>query len=565
MLEDNKKSGLYDDSFWDLSTYKKPKPSYIPTRNTGKSDVSATEISLPEANAARSGAAYKDSTFSPDGTITRFISPVQKKPNTDRKLLLEYQPSNPLIKQVQIFTDLECDSIFARDNLFLRERRALLDRVGKEVPRVPFYSMMPRYSQMTRPQLAYYLWWRENIRKGIFLECDVSYVILYAHELIADESSDKMEILKTLCQLYTAQCGDKQVAYFGIGSLICDFCILYDLTLPDSFLGEKFSELMAYTSLPEFFIDVSDRYNPALHEKIMSSASVYNYKKSKHYPAAPAAFEAHVRGAMASIFADDSAYAVISSFADSAYGEVLSSYKPFFKISGLTTKQAKIKITYYPMSFLRSSITDAIRYIENKIREHLGIKSKLNVTMINPHIKAVVDEYADKFCPPMSKERLSLAAEKKTVQEYDKLYDAPNVELSLDRALEIEQSSWETTKILVEAFSEENSDTPAELTPIEPITAPIFDEPTHKEAVNESSDKSVFDSFSDALGESAEFLRLCICSDFAAQKSFAKKTSLSLDEIAEEINGVSLDIIGDILLEDTGNGYAVLSDYQNLF
>ena len=582
-MEDNKKGGLYDDSFWDLSTYKKQKPSGTPMRRTAATIVTATEISLPKkpadtqgaAQNAQPGAAYKDSAFSSDGTITRFVSPVQKKPNTDRRLLLEYTPKNPLIKEVQIYTDLECDSVFAKDNLFLRERRALLGRVGKEVPHVPFYSMMPRYSQMTRPQLAYYLWWRENIRNGVFLECDVSYVILYAHELIADEESDKQETLNTLCRLYTLQCGNKQAAYFGIGSLISDFCLLYNLTLPDSFLGDKFAEFVAYTALPEFYIDVSDRHNPALHEKIMTAASVYNYKKSKHYPVAPAIFDTHVRGAVASIFENERAYAALSSFSSSAYGEVLTSHKPFFKIPGLTTKQAKIKITYYPLSFLRAPITDAIRYIENRIREHLGIKSKLNVTTVNPDIKNAIDAYADKFCPPMSRERISLAAEKKAAQEYDKLYDVPKSELSLDRALEIEQKSWETTKILVDAFenSEDMTETvtetvtkPGTVTVAEPqiITSePVFTQFTDRETRNDET--SLLEKFDGLLGDDAEFLSLCIENDFSAQRKFALSHSSTPDEIAERINGVSLELIGDILLEDTGDGYSVLPDYQNLF
>ena len=253
-MQDDKKKSFGDDLFWDLSSYKTQKTPVQP--RIQKSSVSVSEIDLPSADSAKKST-YADSSFSADGTITRFVSPTQKKPNTDRKLILEYRPTNPFIKQVQIFTDLDANS-----NLFLRERAALLDRVGREVPHVPFYSMMPRYSQMTRPQLAYYLWWRENIRRGVFLECDISYVILYAHELIvADEGEDKSEILKMLCKLYSAQYKDKQAAYFGIGNLIADFCILHNLSLPDGCLGDKFSEFITYTSLPEFFIDISDRYN----------------------------------------------------------------------------------------------------------------------------------------------------------------------------------------------------------------------------------------------------------------------------------------------------------------
>ena len=220
---------------------------------------------------------------------------------------------------------------------------------------------------------------------------------------------------------------------------------------------------------------------------------------------------------------------------------------------------------------MRAPITDAIRYIENRIREHLGIKSKLNVTTVNPDIKNAIDAYADKFCPPMSRERISLAAEKKAAQEYNKLYDVPKSELSLDRALEIEQKSWETTKILVDAFenSEDMTETPAKpgtVTVAEPqiITSePVFTQFTDTKTRNDET--SLREKFDGLLGDDAEFLSLCIENDFSAQIKFALSHSSTPDEIAERINGVSLELIGDILLEDTGDGYSVLPDYQNLF
>lgn len=555
-MQENKKKSFGDDSFWDLSDYKAQKTPAQP--RIKQASVSVSEISLPKVDSP-SKSTYTDSSFSADGTITRYISQTQKAPNTDRRLILEYQPENPLIKQVQIFTDNDSDSVFARSNLFLRERAALLDRIGREAPHVPFYSMMPRYSQMTRPQLAYYLWWRENIRRGVFLECDISYVILYAHELIvADEGEDKFEILKMLCKLYSAQYKDKQAAYFGIGNLIADFCILHNLTLPDDCLGDKFPEFITYTSLPEFFIDISDRYNPSMHQRLIAGVSVYNYKKSKHYTENEKVFDTHMKGAVAAIFSDDKAYSSLSAFSNMAYGDVLTSHKPFFKLAGMTTKQAKIKISYYPLSFLQSPITDALRYTENKIREHLGIKSKLNVTTVNPDIKCAIDTYAEQFCPPMSRERMAIAAEKKAVSEYDKLYDAPKSELSLEKALEIEKKSWETTKILVEAFEDDTQPEPEICA--EPIAIRAVEQtPVHTE------NSTLYEKLCLSLGDNAEFLTLCISEDFDTQRQFAKSAGISRDELAEQINSLALEELGDILIEDTGDGYIVLEDYKNLF
>lgn len=580
MLQDGK-NRYGDDSFWDISeeivsaksVKKSSTASFDAPYAPAHVDTDPAEINLPSKE-KDSGKIYDS------GTITRFVSNIPKKQNSERKLLFEYHPKNPLIKSIEVYTDNNADSIFATDNLFLRERRALLDRHGKEVPYTPFYSMMPRYSQMTKPQLLYYLWWRENIRQGVCLECDVSYAMLYAHELIASEDEDKSDVLFKLCRLYSCSYKGKNISYFGLGDIICDFCILYNLPLPEEYLGDKLPEFMAYCKLPEFFIDISDRKNPNMHRKVMLAASVYNYKKSKHYPGNEDIFEKHISGVLKKIFEDDKSYAVLSAFAmkscnsqgdgvDNSYGNVLSSQKPFFKIPGLTEKQAKIKISYFPLSFLQSSITDALRYAENKIRDHLGIKSKLNVTTINPDIRNAIDEYASEFCPAMSHERQTALAEKKTVNIYDRFYDVPKKELSLENALDIEKQSWETTKILVETFSEENEESAQTMSAQanEAFDKTVKDLPVQANEVSQtaSDSSSELDAFRTILGKDFPFLELCLHGDIISQRKFASQSLCTLEELCDRINDASLGIIGDILIEESDDGYRVIDDYKNLF
>jgi peptidoglycan hydrolase-like protein with peptidoglycan-binding domain len=57
---------------------------------------------------------------------------------------------------------------------------------------------------MSRAQLSYYLWWRENARNGSFLKADESYIILYAYELATtSDEEDKIASLNMLCSLLT--------------------------------------------------------------------------------------------------------------------------------------------------------------------------------------------------------------------------------------------------------------------------------------------------------------------------------------------------------------------------
>ena len=49
--------------------------------------------------------------------------------------------------------------------------------------------------------------------------------------------------------------------------------------------------------------------------------------------------------------------------------------------------------------------------------------------------------------------------------------------------------------------------------------------------------------------------------DFGRQTSIASRVGSLPDIIADRINTLAADIVGDILLEDIGGGYAVLEDY----
>ena len=53
--------------------------------------------------------------------------------------------------------------------------------------------------------------------------------------------------------------------------------------------------------------------------------------------------------------------------------------------------------------------------------------------------------------------------------------------------------------------------------------------------------------------------------DFKKQRETASNLSLMTDALADEINDLAADILGDIILEDTGDGYTILEDYRELF
>ena len=588
-MSENEKNDQKDLDFWNLDQYIKKRPSHAPARQFSKSSVEAVEIESADNGRVRpavaTGSAFSSSSFSKEsekvgeGTITRFIPPHRDPAFAKKYVLFEYMPENPLIKSVRVCSERPGEKVFVDTNLFIRERRVILNRKAPETPYTAYYSYSPRYSQMSRAQLSYYLWWRDNARNGTFLKADESYIILYAYELAATgEGEDKSEALSMLCALllnYTEK--DLNPVYrLMIRDIICDFCLIHGLSAPRELLIRFNRQLLSNSFLPEFFIDLSDESRANALEMGISALSMYDYRRSKFYSdETKQLFKDAMSGAIAAIFADNSSFSTITSFTSGAYGCVTAERKPFSRMVNIVNKSIKLEITYYQLSNIQPAVTDAMRYSENKIREHLGVKNKLHIMGINPNVKAALDAYFESNYPPkpiIDRRRKNAAISEDGPHEYDHFYDAPKVELSPERALEIERESWSTTKILTEAFSdsEENSTLNAPELIIEPMPDAVQSKPDHKISVSHAEDSAattstLYGQIKNALGEIADFITLCKLQMNADQRKFASAHSLALDEIADTINECAANVFGDIILEDRGGYYAIIDDYIDQF
>ena len=195
---------------------------------------------------------------------------------------------------------------------------------------------------------------------------------------------------------------------------------------------------------------------------------------------------------------------------------------------------------------------------------------------MDPDVAYVIDEYFKNIAYKFKKEPKKAPPKKivtPKVEEYDKLYDSPTFSLSLERAAEIEKESWETTYKLTEAFAEAENLPTLEDTPqiveaatidepkIEKIEPEVFDKVSNSIETSNTQSES---SLSDAFGDSYKFLLLCKSGYMNNQKSFAKAMGMTLDELADKINEIAVDVIGDIIIEDCGDGYEIIPDYLDL-
>lgn len=585
-----------DDDFWDLSEFV-PKSKRDPNKykQFSKSATSAIEVKVGnDAPAIHSASdnrltAPQKSSSGDSGTITRFIPPHSDPAFMKKIVLSEYTPKNPLIKSIRVVSDKPDDKLFVENNLFIRERRALLNRPASECAHASYYSYSPRYSQMSRAQLNWYLWWRENTRKGVFLKTDESYIMLYAYELCAvGPEEDKHAALDMLCSLYQRY-PDKEISVFMrlmLRDMICDFCLLHCLPSPIGDALQSFDKsLLSNAFLPEFFLDLSPEKITQTLRLGLASLSMYDFRRSKFYSdETKSLFENAMNGAVAAIFEDETALGAILSFTKGMYGCVTAERKPFSRMINIVNKSIRLEITYYQISGIQAPITDAIRYAENRLRDHMGIKNKLQIMAVNPAVKDALDHFFNENYPPLpviDRRRKNAVKKEEEVHEYDRLYDVPKAEISPERAIEIERESWATTKILTEAFANDTVEEERDDVHLDPIdenhaTAeethhPVTETGTDLFAIDVSpisdtdSGSDVAASIRESLGEISDFLNLCKGSTVTEQRKFASSHGLTLDELADRINECAVNVFGDIILEDDGSAYTIIEDYQNLF
>ncbi len=561
-MSDTKKyynrTDIGDSDFWDLSdkaTVSRPTPRYpIHKRST------------PE------GVLIESDNTGAKSPETSFKIPEKKVSFSTPDTALEYTPENIFINKIKITTTDKDKSIFNPSALFMRERAALIDRKGAPCDYVSFYAHSPRYSAMTRAQLNYYLWWRENIRRGELIPTDISYVKLYVQEIVT--AADGENIKKGLSDLINISrvCFDNPVGKVYMARIISDFCMLHRLECPTAEILEILPHFVFEHIADEFFLGLNDS-NRGLYAPIaVNYVSIYNYKKSKFYDDNKAAFDKHILAAIHECFINDDSYNAIAKNASGIFSTKLSDRKLFDGRVEFCAPSARILVSYFPINCISGVVTDAIRYAENKLRAMLGIRTSLALGELPNEITNVIDSYFALVSHEFSalKTYAKHKSEKQEAAEYDRLYDIPKRELSLSSAKEIEARSWETTKKLTEAFCE-NAECRAQRAESEALvesgvlkSAECRVQSAELETPLALSSLSAAQTADSIWGEYREFLIICRDGSAQAARDYAKDHGKTLDELADIINEIAVENTGDIILESDGDGYTVIEDYLHL-
>jgi hypothetical protein len=344
---------------------------------------------------------------------------------------------------------------------------------------------------------------------------------------------------------------------------LCDYSLLHHLP-PPALSFNAYREVLAGFRLKEFYIP-AQRDGELLSKAVLLFCNNYDYTKSKFYKAENKAdFDRVLLGAVrvALDFLHDEGGGVLA-----GKGGVSTMTRESFAGAICTPHlKAKIEVVYTSFSNtheLRYIITDVLKYAENALRARWSVRSRLSIYAVSAPLRARLDAFLEGALP----QKAPRSAPKAAVPQYERRYDLPRKEISATRAAEIEAASWQTTQRLVEAFT---PDTVKE-TPMDMLQAPLQSAAPLTDAVplvgnndniaeNANIPTNVSD-FAAALGKYRAFVALAAARDRQGQRALARELGELPDAVADKINTVAVDFVGDIILEDLGGCFAVVEDY----
>ena len=535
------------DRFWDIDALLPSRR--IPARSTG---TEAEEVTVA-AQADRTPVTRSEPLPPrPDTTVihpheaplngTPVRRAVFPPPPPEPLPLEDYEPDSALLHRVEIFPLSPGKNYFSE---FRRAALALSDKHGAPTANpVPFFSYVPQYDQMTAAQMNWYLCLRDCVRQELYPQTDSSYLLLLAYEIINlaqdGDTQQGQTILLHIWQNYRAE-HPKLDRY--LPEWICDYSLIHRLP-PPALPHEERMEIMQHCKLKEFYVSGgADGYLQAL----LSFASNYDYRKSKFctsetLPLFDRVIPAVLTAVMDRLSRDGKLFALV---------RMDDSRKLRIAYEGaLCASECSRKLTVSYCSFSRSHelrflVTDLVKYTENKLRARLGIRSRMSVYALPNEVREVIEA----VCEPLLPKKEPAARQKMTEPPaYEKLYDLPPVPLDPDRAAEIERSSWDTTERLVEAFDDPDGIPDAVTAP-----APVSETPPAPSGIAQSSPYSRYRRFLTAVRDA----------DNAGIRAAAQALGALPDALADEVNERATEDLGDILLEDCGDGWRVLADYRD--
>lgn len=515
------------DDFWDLD-------KLLPGKGRKASPPPPQPVATVEVQSGQ------DAPSSEEGKL-HFKTRIREQPPEET---YSYAPQdNPLIASVTV---IRRSAAFSYYHQFRIQAERYLEVPGEECPYVPFFSYVPQYQHLEDAQRKYYFYWRQCVREGKYLPCDISYLLLYFYEIINLPHKippEKGALLLASCWAAYQEKLPKLNPYMS--QWLADYCLVHRVPCPNEVVRPFLPRILSVSTMKEFYLGSSADLSECKVDALLSLASDYNWRVGRYATGEYAPlFEKHLRGA---------ASVVLRSLLESGeertpYEKVTKQYEAFCGSLCAQNVKCSLRVEYYPISHtesLRRILTATVKYAENCLRSSLAIKSRLSVPPLPEKYRALVDAYFRAALPKAQKQ-------KEPPPAYMRQYDAPQGPVSFARAADIELASWEVTRCLV---GEDTEEEPAAGQPEESVAPPA-------EAEAPKSGAQPAEGPMGLSGRQLAFLRGCLTEDAAVQRAEAAAEGQSVKSMGDRINELVYDAFGDVVLQEAECGFAVIPDYQ---
>lgn len=304
---------------------------------------------------------------------------------------------------------------------FFSDMKKYVDMVGQKVEFVPFMQYWPTYDSMNPSQRAWYFYWRTQIRKGEYLDTDLSYIFVHIYELLSGygwkQASDGYSQLMSLWMSYRERFPKLDHYLFG---WIFDFAKIYqlDFTMPEICN----LQLPSQVAIRDLLLDQHSNEKPLrLLFSLICSLCDYSIMGSKFYKdghqllmqeAIP-----RVVALADAVLLKDKGRGIFA-----IYGPNRPRKQSYYAFQSAVCPEANKRIdlsvkAYSVSTRLRNYVNQLVRYSENVLRSLYGYRGRLRDVELEPELSSLVESFLKKEYTP--KENIEKAPPKRVEVKLD--------------------------------------------------------------------------------------------------------------------------------------------------
>lgn len=479
-----------------------------------------------------------------------------------------------------------------REQTFVKQAREFESVVCSEAPFVSYRAYWPTYEQMSSAQKKWYFYWRKEVKQGRYPDTDLSYLFLYIYELIHGVGwTSPEEGLALLDEVWFGYGEREKKIDTYMREWIFDFCLVHGLEMPYKELMEKIprklsDELKEREWMRRFTSDPLD-----LPWDMLSMLLDYDAEQSRF-------FKEQGRKEM-KIYAPK-VIALVDRYGLKKHGlrlihrfwpEEVTRKRILFRSAvydhDFYGKHAEVRV--FPISDhppLRNYLTQLVRYTENKLREFMGFKGRLRGVKLESEVEELITRYlrreikerevqaAKKARPAVTintKKLRRLQQESEEVRDmlmidYDTVETSAKEVSYVDMPTKQDKSisgnlqtiqtemNFEESSLCIPHSADEEQSPDIEISKVE-VASPVIGAEGKREESHLVWNTDNMDEEWQELAErlsSSQLEVLYILRDqkgSAELQKIATKAGSMPELLIEEINEISMDMIGDILID----------------